>query len=160
MGLNRLPFHLRSPQLRVGNQEMPDESLERFSVWRNGRGIDDGNEHTSIGDLGGEATITSYDATNRSAYASGMLESAHQVGADVLPVVAAADGKNHHHVRLVESRAAKPVRITGVPSFIVNARSQFRDVIGRCVSLYIGDLAKIADGVRGVPRTSSDTDEK
>src|SRR5258705_212616 len=63
------------------------------------------------------------------------LERAHEVHAHVLRAVPTADREHEHTVALAQARAAQPLDEAGVPAFVVDARGELADVVGRRVRL-------------------------
>src|SRR5712692_8510773 len=72
--LDGFPLHLGDSQLWVGNQKMPNHRLKRLRMRRYGRRVDDRNEHTSVGNLGGVASVATHDSTDGGAHRAGILE--------------------------------------------------------------------------------------
>ena len=54
----------------------------------------------------------------------------------------------------------QPLREDRAPAFVVRPRGQFRNIIGRRVTLEACDLAEIVDGVRSVGGTAADAKDK
>ena len=48
----------------------------------------------------------------------------------------------------------------GLPSFVIGAGGQLRDVVGRRIGFEAADLAEIIDGVRGIGRAAADAQKK
>src|SRR5690348_17658950 len=78
-----LPLHFRGFQARMRNQQMPDERLKRFRMWRNRRRIHYGYDDAGEGYPSCIAAIASHDAADFGADLLRKFQRAYQVGADV-----------------------------------------------------------------------------
>ena len=68
----------------MGDQQMPDDRLEGFNMGRHRAGADRWHNHTSICYLGGVATIAAHHAADGRSNLPGVLETTHQIKADVM----------------------------------------------------------------------------
>ena len=123
-------------------------------------GINNRNEYAQIRYPRSVTSVAADNSTNRGSHLLSVFQRAHQVGAYVVFCIAAADGKNEDHIFFAQAGAAEPVRITGVPAFVVHACGEFGDIIGGGVGLDLGDFAEIADCMRGMTSSSSHTEKK
>src|ERR1700694_2120372 len=103
------PLGLVDLEVGVGDEEMPDDRLERLGVRRHVVRVDRGDDHTGVGDLGRVAAVLADEADAPGADLLGELESGDEIGRDVLLEVAAADGENHYAIPGGEARASQPL---------------------------------------------------
>ena len=73
------------------DEEVPDNRLERLSMWRHRFRIDGGHDHACIGDLRRVSAVASDDANDLRADLLGQAQREDQIRADVLLDVAAPD---------------------------------------------------------------------
>src|SRR5260370_42056537 len=134
---------------------MPDHRLKRLRVRSYGRRIDDGNKYAGVRDPSGVTSVSADDATNGGANLASVFESAHEVSTDVFLRVATTNGKNEHHVCLIQPRPAEPIGITRIPAFIIHSCGELRHVVRQRIGLDLSNLPKIADRVGSVPCPSA-----
>jgi hypothetical protein len=159
-GLDGFPLGFGGFDFGVGDEEVPDQSLEGFGVGGDIGGVYGGDDDAGVGDLGGEAAVAADYAADGGAGFLGVFESADEIGADIFYGVAAADGENEDHVGFVEMRAAKPVGVAGVPAFVVNAGGELGNIVGGSVGFDLGDFAEVADSVRCVAGAAANTQKE
>jgi hypothetical protein len=142
------------------DQEVPDHGLEGFRVRSDAGRIDHRNEDTGVRNLGSVASIASDDAADRCPNLESVFKGTDQVCADVLSGIAAADGENEYHVVLIQPGTAKPIGVTRIPALVVHASREFRDVVGRSVSLDMRDFSKITHGMGSMSGAATYTKEE
>ena len=142
------------------HEQVPDNRLKCLGVRRDGVWIDRRNDDAIIGHPGGIAAVAADDANDLGPHLPGIIERRYQVGADIFLGAAAANRKNTQHVARLEPADFEPLHKDGCPAFVVGARGQLGDVIGRRVGLDAGQLPKIIDGVRAVGGAAADAQEK
>lgn len=139
---------------------MPDEGLERFGVGRDVGRIYSWDDDAGVCNLSRISAVTADNAANRCASFLRVFERADEIGADVFLGVAAADGEDEDHVGFVEVRSTEPVGVASFPAFVVDASSEFGNVVGRRIGFDLGDLAEVADSVRGMASTATNAEKK
>ena len=92
---------------------------------------------------------------NLRAYSSCVLQSGHQVGADILFEIAATDREHEHKIVRAQAADPQPSFEHRCPTFIVYPRRQFGHIVGGRVGFDARDLAEIVHGMRGVGRAAS-----
>ena len=127
-------------------------------VWT---GLTVGTMHARVGDLRGVAAIAADDADDAGADGLRLVQRGHEVRADVLLDVAAADREHAAPRRAPPGgwSAATRRRPMAQPSSLVRAVSS-DDVVGRRVGLDADDLPEVVDGVRGVGGAAADAQDE
>ena len=74
--------------------------------------------------------------------------------------VAAADRIDQDRVLVVELAGLEPGRKYGVPSLVVGARGELRDVVDRAIGLDPAELAKVVDRMAAIGRAAADADQE
>src|SRR5215472_13947142 len=127
---------------------------------RDGCRVHDWHQYTCVRYFRGESTVASDDATDSGSNFACVTQGRDQVGADVVFRVSAADGKNKDRVLGPQVTPLQPVLVGGLPAIVVDARRQFRNIIGGRVALDVRDLSEVVNRVRGMSRTSAYSEKK
>jgi hypothetical protein len=85
---------------------------------------------------------------------------ADDVRADVLRQVAAADREHQHRILVVRPTGSQPRGEHGVPTLVVGARGEFRDVVGGRIGFDAAELAEIVDRVAAVAGAAADAEQE
>ena len=149
--LDALPFGLLRLERRMGDQQVPDHGLEGFGVRRDRVRVHRRDDADRVADLGRVAAVAADHAEDLRADRLGILQRAHEIGADVLLEIAAADREHEQRVLRLEPAHLEPLDEHRLPAFVVGARGEFRDVVGRRIGLDADDLAEVVDRVRALP---------
>ncbi len=136
----------------MGNEQMPDDRLKRLGVGRDRFRIDRWDNDACIGHSGGVAAVPANHAGYLGADSFGIFQGFHQIWADVLLEITAADRKHKHGILRDEFADLEPFNKNRCPAFVVGACRQFRDVVGRGVRFDANNLPKVVDGI--LPRMS------
>ena len=144
----------------MGNEKMPDERLKSFGVRSDMRGINRRDDHACIGFLCSESSVASHNTHDACALFLRDLHGVDEIHGDVLFFAAAADGENEDAILRIDLASPQPIRNGSVPTFVVDARGQFGNVVGWAVRFEAAELSEIADSVRGVSRAAAGSDEK
>jgi hypothetical protein len=79
---------------------MPDYSLKGFRVSGDGLFVHNGDDNAGVSYLGCEAAIAPHYTTDFCTYFFCVLESSHEIGADILRNIAPTHRKHEHSVLL------------------------------------------------------------
>jgi hypothetical protein len=139
---------------------MPHNGLKRFGMGGHVHRIHCGNEHTGVRDSGRESTVSSDNTYDFAADLPRQSQRRNKIGADLFFEVPAADGKHEDRVVCAELTDTEPVLENTGPAFVICARGQFGNVIGRGVSLNTGNFAEIVDGVRSIGGAATNAEDK
>lgn len=153
---DRLPLGLVHLEIRVRDEQVPDDRLESFAVRRDVVGVNGRYDDACISDRSCEPAIFADDSDNPRADLAGKLQGGHEIWRDVFLQVAAADRQDEQGIFFFESRAAQPFDKDGGPAFVIRARSEFGNVIGWRVAFETADFAEIVDGVGSVGGAAPD----
>jgi len=134
------------------NHQMPNDGLKTFSVRRDVLFVARRNDHACVGNLGSVAAAAADDSDDLAAGTASIIECGDDVETQTLHNVAAADRQHEDDILCSKPAAAQPLRKDRFPTVVVGAGGQLEDIVGRRVRLYVGDLAKVVDGVRRVSR--------
>ena len=97
---------------------MPHDGLKSLGVRGNVSRVDGWNNDADIGDFRGVATVAPDDSQNFRADTLCVLQSSHQIGADILFDITAADRQNQNGIALLQ--AVVPAPSPGVALAIVS----------------------------------------
>ena len=75
-------------------------------------------------------------------------------------LVAATNREDQQRILCGQPRSTQPFGEGGVPTLIVDAGGQLRDIVGRRIGLDIADLAKVVDRVGRMPGRSAHPDDE
>src|SRR5262249_16113947 len=89
-----------------------------------------------------------------------VLQSPHQVRADIALQVAAPYRKYKDHIARAQMAALEPGDKDRLPALVVDPRRQLRYIIGGAVGLDPGDFTKVVHAVPSVGRAAAHTQEK
>src|SRR6266851_3334893 len=157
----RFPLHFVGGQCGMRHNQVPYDRLERLGMRRDRPGIDGGHDDASVGDLGGKSPIAADDSVDLRTDLARQAQRLDQVVANAAFGVTAAHRKDQHRIVTAKPAPHQPADVRLVPAVIVDARSQFGDVVGGGVAFDVGNLAEVVDGMRGVRRAAADPqDEK
>ena len=90
------------------DEQMPHESLKRFRVRRDVFGIDSRDDDVRVGDLRRVASVATDDAVDLRADRARIVERVHEVRADVLFEIAAADAEDENGILWPQATDAEP----------------------------------------------------
>ena len=142
------------------DQEMPDHGLEGLGVRRDCGRVYDRDDDAGVGDLCSVAAVAADHSADFGADLARVLQSAHEIGADIFLRVATADGKNKHQIVVVQPRTAKPVGVASVPAIIVDPGGEFGNVVGGSVRFDLRYFAEVTYRVGSVARAAADPQEE
>ena len=114
------------------------------------RGFHGRDNHNAIANLLGVTAIATYNAENLHAAGLGFLESRHNVRADVLFKITAADGQHQHGVIAATLADLEPAGKHRVPAFIVGTGGKFGYVVRRRIGLDAAQLPEVVNRVAAI----------
>ena len=100
----------------------------------------------------GVASVTAHDGEDRRSAGSCQIHGRHQIARHVPFGIPTTDGQHEQSVEVVQVRSDQPVREDTLPPVVIDAGSQFRDIVGRRVRLETAQLTEIVDRMRGMTR--------
>src|SRR5467141_3212859 len=139
---------------------MPNHSLKRLGMWRNVLRVDSRHDHAGVGDLGGVAAVTAYNAHDLGTDGLCMLQGHYEIGADVLFKIAATDRENENRILGEQFADLQPFHEDRGPALVISARRQLRYVISRRVAFDADDLAEIIHGMGAVAGAPADAEKE
>ena len=93
-----LPLRFVCFDRRMRDDQVPDDRLKRFRMWRDMGVVDHRNENHGIRDFCRVTAISTDDAVNRCADALGEFERAHQIRTHVFLKIATADAEHENRI--------------------------------------------------------------
>src|ERR1700722_10499079 len=135
----------------MADQQMPEHRAQPFGMRGDSIGSQGRNHDAFFGGLPGEAAIAPDDAENMSARRGSGFERPDNVDGYVFLAAATSHREDQHAIARADARALQPGGEAGVPALVIGAGGEFGNVVGGRVSLKTAQLAKIVDGVPGVP---------
>ena len=148
---DRLPFGLARFQVRVRDQQVPDDRLKRLGMRSDVVGVDCRDDDARRCHFRRVAAVLAHDTDHGRPYFASVVERAHEVRTDVLLEIPAADREDEEQVSGCQSAHSQPFDEDRRPALIVGPCRQLRDVVGRSVCLDPDDLAM----PMSIPRASS-----
>src|SRR5262249_48909654 len=103
---------------------------------------------------------TADNPQNLPPYLFDILQGRNQIRTDVFLQAASTDREDQDGVFFAHSAATKPLHKNGGPAIVIGPGGQLRDVVSRSISFEAGQFAKIVDGMRGIRRAASDSQDK
>ena len=91
---------------------------------------------------------------------AGFVDRAHEIDRNVFLHVSATDREDEERVCRADAGPFQPLGEAALPSVVIDACGQLRNVVGRCVRFESADLAKVIDGVAGVTGRAADADDE
>jgi len=137
------------------HEQVPKGALESLGMLGYVNGVDGWNQNTRIRHLSRKTTIPAHDSDNAGANGSRVFQSLDQVGAHVLPQIAATDGEYQNGIFLPQAATGQPSFENASPTFVIRAGGQLRYVVSGRVGFHARDLTEIVHGMRCVGRASS-----
>jgi hypothetical protein len=139
---------------------MPHYGLECFRVWRDVGRVDGRNDDADVSNFGRVAAVSADDAQDFRPHSFCVLQSSHQIGADISCAIAATDRKDEHEIVRAQAADAQPGLEHGCPAFVVGSRRQFRDVVRWRVGFDPCYFAEIVHRVRSVGGAAAHTKDE
>ena len=142
------------------DEEVPNNALKGFAMRRDVCGIHRGNNDARGGFFRRVTAIATDDADHRCADLFGELNRVDEIRTDIFFQIAAPNRKNQQAVFCSETTALEPFGENRRPAFVIGARGEFGNIVGRRVRFKAADLAKIIHGMTGVAGTAADTEDE
>src|SRR5277367_6168995 len=127
------------------NQQVPNHRLKSFGVRRAVSGIDRWNHNANIRNFRSVSAVAPDDPEYFCAGCSCILQSSHQIWADIFFQIPATDREHEDQIVRSQTADSQPAFKHRGPAFIVGSSREFRYVVGRSVGLDASDLAEIID---------------
>jgi hypothetical protein len=118
------------------------------------------NYHGNVGNLRRISAISSDDPENVEAALRGLLKSADKIDAYIALSIAATHRKYQNGILVIGPTALQPFGKNGLPSLIIYARGELRDVVGRRISFDIAKLAEVIHRMAGIASTTAHSEDE
>src|SRR5262245_32444776 len=136
-------------------EAVPYHRLKCLRVWRDPRLVDSRDDHDHVADLLCVPAVAANYAQNFHAASLGLADRHDQVGTDVLLEVSASNGEHQDRVLGLGVAGLEPFREDRVPTLVIGAGGQFRDIVSGCIGLDVAQLTKIVDSMAAIPCASA-----
>ena len=110
--------------------------------------------------LGGVSAVPAHDPEHLCRTRLGQIDRLDDIGTDLALGIAAADRIDQDRILIAEVTGVEPCCKHRIPSLVIGACGELRDVVDGAVGFDPAELAKVIDGVAAIGRAAADADQE